>query len=179
MLNFVIFGIIVAVIYLLLFRIKEGGYYGFDFSEWVMFGLFSSVFSSATIGAIFGLTLWLTDIKQTSPQQHEIYSLERDKDVEGRFFILGSGYINSKPTYVCFVGNDVEGYRMKTLPAENTLLIQSDEKPYYEETNDMYDQWFMRFMFYGKNFSAPIVVMKENVTKINIPKNSIIKQYKP
>lgn len=136
-------------------------------------------------------------------ERTELASLERDMMIDGHFsggFFLGSGYIESVPSYFYYVKLSNGGYKLKTVPTEDCIIFMDEDKsPYllaaydsghstalgnYGDIGDEMisrkygDEIFVDIYTNEKRFQY-VMYYRTGDVELHIPPNSIIKQYKP
>lgn len=116
----------------------------------------------------FGINHELDNERKEIRAYEETYfikSISLNFETEGRFFILGSGYINEKAVYYFYIFDEVEkGYRLMHVDCEHSIIFEIDTSinPYVVLTKDIDE----RGIIY-------------TIGSIYIPEGSIIENYNP
>jgi hypothetical protein len=132
-----------------------------DDHPWYMLGLICFLaFSLYTIFTVVPSTIW--------SKRQDIVSLDYSDSISGPFF-LGSGSISGERLYYAYT-KEGNLYKLISLNAERTYLEESDETPSVWDFGCNEDSlrmaWFMD-------------ICQGEKTVLKIPKNSIIKDFKP
>lgn len=99
-----------------------------DFYDYV-FGALTSLLVGL-IGAVVGLIIGILipahfDIQKT---EYEIVSIQDNESIKGKFFLLGSGYINGSMGYVFYTKNG-DGFELSQLDADEATVYYTDSIP--------------------------------------------------
>lgn len=151
---------------------KRNGYSFRSNSLGAFFSATVAVFMS--IGVIYNLVAVMT-LEQTTPyekvvvQSVEITQLYDTMTVQGRFF-LGTGTIDGKPAYACYIEED-GGYRLKHIDAKDAIVqyIEDGSTPRIEtiKTQNCWTDGFVQAAW----STTP------TKTIIYVPENSIRQYY--
>lgn len=157
----------------------------------VNFGDDVSIFMSAVfIAVLLGLTCVCyissdyntteTNIRYSNGDKFNIYSIEDNFKLNGSF-VMGSGMVNSELTYYVMIGDDKNGYTIKSFPAKETYLFPGNaQQPYYVEVHKIYDIAHAKNFLFGGLFK-PLKSIRnvDTINKYNIylPKNYVKQNY--
>jgi hypothetical protein len=134
-------------------------------------------------------------------ERAEIVSLDREVMIDGHFsggFFLGSGYIESVPSYFYYIKLSNGGYKLKTVPTEDCVIFMDENtSPYLKaiyiggyispssgEYGDVGSEYIRRkydsFLYDADNIQVRYAnYYRSGDVELHIPANSIIKEYKP
>lgn len=107
--------------------------------------------------------------------KEEIYSLNNgNNNVSGNFF-LGSGSIDSKPSYTYFIKNKDGSKEKKQVTSNGTKIFEGEyEKPYLEEISCKNGSKYSLLLGY---FEDVDVCEKQFERKLFVPNNTIILEF--
>jgi hypothetical protein len=133
------------------------------FMSVLMYVLVVTLFINALIiGNIVGVNK--VDIVKTS-----IVSLSNNQQINGRFFVLGSGYINQKSYYIYMAETVDGGFIRQQIPTDTTVVYEVDSEDAYLQWNEhskQFPNWFRG--------CAPLLTYSTNY-KLFVPKGTIIR----
>lgn len=111
------------------------------------------------------------EVKWMVKNTTNIVSIADGSNMYGRF-ILGSGTIEGQPCYIYYTGDEIKGYKISQIKAENVIIK--------EEENCLprivYKGWKRTKPFY-KSFFVIARIMNEKEVIIYVPKGTIIKNF--
>ena len=133
------------------------------------------VFFCICTGSVFITNKNTIDEKTFNVFKEEIYSLNNgNNNVSGNFF-LGSGSIDSKPSYTYFIQNNDGSKEKKQVSSNGTKIFEGDyEKPYLEEVSCKNGSKYSFALGYFEDID---VCEKEFERKLFVPKNTIILEF--
>lgn len=133
----------------------------------------SSTMSSFTFGVLFLIITEFTKIEVSEFREIPIYSLERDINVSGRFF-LGTGTIKTETVYYSYMQVGENEYKLYNFNTDDSTLVLQDIKPPYiriefiYEYSELSEKWF--------NFNK--ILTNKRIYKFFVPSTTIIREYK-
>lgn len=110
-----------------------------------------------------------------------IVSIERESAVTGRF-ILGSGFIDTKPVYYFYERVGENEYHLRDVSARSIRIQESDEEPFYMDKTPTYEgNGLIRFLNGKWLFPDKEHIYISNgdyiEDVISVPKNTIIRKF--
>lgn len=138
--------------------------------------LFAMIATGFSLGLLIATILGSTtlsdkEVRLVVKNTTHILSIADGTNIHGRF-MLGSGTIEGVPCYVYYVGNDIKGYKIDRIKAENVIIK--------EERNCtpriVYKGWKRIKPFFKSFLIIPRIINEERIT-IYVPKGTIIRNF--
>lgn len=146
------------------------------FDEYDFSSFLTSLLAGLSVGLLVatilgGSKLSDKEVKYVTTNTTYIVSINDGTHIYGRF-ILGSGTIEGVPCYVYYVGNEVEGYKIARIKAENVVIKEEHNCT----PRIIYKGWKRTKPFYKSFFAIPRIIDEDEIT-IYVPKGTIIRSF--
>lgn len=139
----------------------------------ILFAMIATGFSlGLLIATILGDTsLSDKEVRLVVKNTTHISSIADGANIQGRF-MLGSGTIEGVPCYVYYVGNDIKGYKIARIKAENVVIKEEQNCT----PRIVYNGWKRIKPFFKSFLIIPRIIHEDEVT-IYVPKGTIIRNF--
>jgi hypothetical protein len=149
-------------------------------NEDIFFGFFIGFFGFVIqwiIIIVISFILWFTTGQHYIEENvYNIVSMEREMTINGRYsgnFILGSGYIESKPQYFCYIKVNENEYKLFNFPTNDSSLILNDTvEPEIHATYRYFEaKWMVKYFGMSRDFEGLSY-------KFIVPIKTIVREFK-
>jgi hypothetical protein len=138
-----------------------------------------SIVITYILGFMVTGTHYTKNIIEQYDNKTEIYSLSDNLTTQNKF-VLGTGSTDGKIKYYTLVGNNQDGYIIKSFSGEATYIVPEENiKPYYLEKHNKVRYDYEKNFIIGILFKPIKSKIKDEIikTEIHLPQGYISQQY--